>query len=409
MKQPQEFRRRLLVAVTGLSPQIVTETLYALAVDLETPFVPTEIRLITTADGAERASDSLLHPESGWFHRLRVDYGLPPIAFDSEHIHVLRDVDGRPLRDIRSPDDNTRAADAITEAVRDFTRDDASALHVSIAGGRKTMGFYLGYALSLFGRIQDRLSHVLVSSPYESHRDFFYPTPKSHFIRAPEPDGRRYDAKDAKVTLAAIPFVRLREGLNSGLMEGTASFSRTVEEAQRSLPPLGLDLDPERCMVTAAGESFPMRPALFALFWMLADRARRRQPGVHWSEGIEEELLGYYGRVANPASGDYERAEQAFARGLSAENVNPTKTHIKEELERRLGRRRAAPYLIRSLAHIPGTRYRRFGLGLPPEAIRIAGGKLAGSDDDGRNRETPRPERGKRRRCRHDRFRCGHT
>ena len=395
MKQPQEFRRRLLVAVTGLSPQIVTETLYALAVDLEAPFVPTEIHLITTADGAERASDSLLHPESGWFHRLRADYGLPPIAFDSEYIHVLRDADGQPLRDIRSPDDNTRAADAITEVVRNFTRDDEGALHVSIAGGRKTMGFYLGYALSLFGRIQDRLSHVLVSQPYESHRDFFYPTPKSHLICAPEPDGRRYDAKDAKVTLAAIPFVRLREGLNSELMEGTASFSKAVEEAQRSLPPLGLDLDPERCIVTAAGESFRMRPAQFALYWMLADRARRRQPGAHWSEGIEGELLGYYRRVVNPASGDYERAEQAFARGLSAENVNPTKTHIKEELERRLGRRRADPYLIKALERIPGTRYRRFGLDLPPGAIRIAGGKVAGQDEDGRNAETPRPARGK--------------
>ena len=397
MKQPQEFRRRLLVAVTGLSPQIVTETLYVLAVDLEIPFVPTEIHLITTADGAERASDSLLHPENGWFHRLRRDYRLPAIAFDSEHIHVLRDAGGRPLRDIRTPDDNTRAADAITEVVRDFTRDDDSALHVSIAGGRKTMGFYLGYALSLFGRIQDRLSHVLVSPPYESHQDFFYPTPKSHFIRVPEPDGQRYDAKDARVTLAAIPFVRLREGLNSGLMEGTASFSRAVEEAQRSLPPLGLELDPARCKVTVAGESFRMRPAQFALYWMLADRARRGRPGVHWSEGIAEELLGCYGQVVNPASGDYERAEQAYARGLSAENFNPTKTHIKEELERRLGRRRAEPYSIKALERIPGTRYSRFGLDLPPGVIRIVGGKVAGRDDDGRNRETPRPERGKRR------------
>jgi CRISPR-associated protein (TIGR02584 family) len=33
---------------------------------------------------------------------------------------------------------------------------------MSIAGGRKTMGFYAGYALSLYGRAQDRMSHVLV-------------------------------------------------------------------------------------------------------------------------------------------------------------------------------------------------------------------------------------------------------
>ena len=108
MKQPQDYRRRLLVAVTGLSPQIVTETLYALVVNQETPFVPTEIHLITTGEGAERARHLLLHPDSGWFHRLRVDCGLSTIAFDSEHIHVLRDAGGRPLNDIRAPDDNIR-------------------------------------------------------------------------------------------------------------------------------------------------------------------------------------------------------------------------------------------------------------------------------------------------------------
>jgi CRISPR-associated protein (TIGR02584 family) len=61
--------------------------------------------------------------------------------------------------------------------VRELTADPDCAIHASIAGGRKTMGFYLGYALSLFGRPQDRLSHVLVSSPFESNQNFFYPLP----------------------------------------------------------------------------------------------------------------------------------------------------------------------------------------------------------------------------------------
>ena len=261
MKQPQDHPRRLLLAVTGLSPQIVTETLYALAVEQKPPFVPTEVRLITTEEGAERAKLSLLHPESGWFRRLQADYGLSPIAFGPEHIHVLKDAAGRPLGDIRSPEDNERAADTITDVVRDLTRDDDCALHVSIAGGRKTMGFYLGYALSLYGREQDRLSHVLVNAPYESHREFFYPTPRSELIHTPGPDSRPYDARDAKVTLAEIPFVRLRAGLDPKLMEGTASFSAVVADAQRALPPLALELDPAGCMVTAGGESFELKPA----------------------------------------------------------------------------------------------------------------------------------------------------
>ena len=412
MKQPQDHPRRLLVAVTGLSPQIVTETLYVLAVDQKPRFVPTEVRLITTEVGAKRAKGSpdddkpsLLHPESGWFHRLRTDYDLPPIAFGPEHIHVLKDADGRPLGDIRSPEDNERAADTITDVVRDLTGDDDCALHVSIAGGRKTMGFYLGYALSLYGREQDRLSHVLVNAPYESHPQFFYPTPRSELIHTPGPKGRPYDARDAKVTLAEIPFVRLREGLNPDLMEGTASFSAVVADAQRALPPLALELDPASCTVTAGGESFYMKPAWFATYWMLAERARLGEPGVYpGEEGVVKERFGYYGRVVDTES--YRRAEEAFfakggvhsedadRRRLDEANFNPDKTNIHKVLVKHLGRRRAEPYLIMKQGRaIPDKRIHRFGLTLPPEAIRIAGGKVARPENTGGNRDDRRQEK----------------
>ncbi|CAK0749007.1 hypothetical protein CCP4SC76_10006 [Gammaproteobacteria bacterium] len=52
--------RRILLAVTGLSPQVVTETLYALAVMQDPPWIPDEVQLITTAEGAERARLALL-------------------------------------------------------------------------------------------------------------------------------------------------------------------------------------------------------------------------------------------------------------------------------------------------------------------------------------------------------------
>jgi hypothetical protein len=47
MPADQAYTRRVLLAVTGLSPQIVTETLYALAVDHQPVWIPTEIRIIT--------------------------------------------------------------------------------------------------------------------------------------------------------------------------------------------------------------------------------------------------------------------------------------------------------------------------------------------------------------------------
>ncbi len=41
--QAASFPRRVLLAVSGLTPQIITETLYALAADEHAPFVPTEL------------------------------------------------------------------------------------------------------------------------------------------------------------------------------------------------------------------------------------------------------------------------------------------------------------------------------------------------------------------------------
>jgi CRISPR-associated protein (TIGR02584 family) len=97
---PEHYPRRILLCVAGLSPQIVTETLYALTVTGEPRFVPTEIHLLTTAEGAERARLTLLSDEPGWFHRLRRDYGLPEIRFTLDTIHILRATDGRLLDDI---------------------------------------------------------------------------------------------------------------------------------------------------------------------------------------------------------------------------------------------------------------------------------------------------------------------
>lgn len=181
---------------------------------------------------------------------LSQDYALPPIHFANETIHVLEDAGGAPLEDIRSPEDNRRAADGITGIIREFTADPDCALHVSIAGGRKTMGFFLGYALSLYGRPQDKLSHVLVSEPFESSLGFYYPTPTSRVLEMP--GGRLVDSAKAQITLAELPFVSLRHGLPEGLLTGLASYNETVEAARHALAPAELQIDLATRRVRAA-------------------------------------------------------------------------------------------------------------------------------------------------------------
>ncbi len=369
MSDPCNFRRRILVAVTGLSPQIVTETLYALAVQQQPAFLPTEVHLITTLEGSNRARLSLLSDSPGGFHSLRKDYDLPEIAFSESNIHVLVDADGKPLEDIRTPEDNRIAADLITSILRELTADPESALHVSIAGGRKTMGFFIGYALTLFGRPQDRMSHVLVTPPFESSYQFFYPTPYAKVIEVG--DKQLVDTATAQVTLADIPFVSLRHGLPDTLLNGHASYNETVDAARRSLGPAELVIDLRQRCVIASGTQFRMAPAQLALLAVFARRLLSGQsavgappkdvPDTAWAESYLAELRTIAGQM-----GDTDAAEHALRSGMDGNYFSTTLSRLREVLRQHLGSA-ASPYLIDDGAHRP----RLYSLALPVTAVTL--------------------------------------
>lgn len=369
MSDPSSFRRRILVAVTGLSPQVVTETLFALAVRQEPAFIPTEVHLITTLEGANRARLSLLSESPGGFHGLRKDYSLPEIEFSERNIHVLSDANGKSLDDIRTPEDNRMAADMITALVRELTADPESAMHVSMAGGRKTMGFFLGYALTLFGRPQDRLSHVLVSAPFESSYHFFYPTPYPKVIEVG--DKQLADTATAQVTLAEIPFVSLRHGLPDALLQGQASYNQAVEAVQRALGPASLTIDLKRKCVTASGTQFHIAPAQLALLCVFVRRLLKGEqainapgkdsPDKEWAQRYLVELHTIVGQL-----GDTDLAEHALRNGMDGSYFSTALARLHKALKKHLGAA-ATPYLIND----GGRRPRRYSLNLPASAVML--------------------------------------
>ena len=370
-QQPSAYPRRVLLAVSGLAPQIVTETIYALASNAEAAFVPTEVHLITTREGAQRAELSLLSDDLGWFHKLCADYHLPGITFNRKNIHIMRDANERGMDDIRSIEDNRAAADFITARVREFSADPTCALHVSIAGGRKTMGFYLGYALSLYGRPQDRLSHVLVSEPFENSIEFFYPTPYSRVLQTR--DGKLADTAMAQVTLAEIPFVSLRHGLPQKLLSGHASFGETVAAAQAALAPPELVIDLGRRCVRAGGQEIELPPAELALLAVFARQTlgggaalsapSKGAPDTAWARRFLTEYRAITGTLA-----DIESTERALKNGMDGEYFSQRKSKLERRLKSALGPA-ASHYRIDD----GGTRPRKYRLALPPESVRFVG------------------------------------
>lgn len=286
------YNKRILLSVTGMSPAVVTETLYALVT--EKNFIPTEIQVITTEQGKNKLLDALLGIEGGrkkskgalqeFIEDYGDEYGFSAIHFDESCVHIIEDASGQNLPDIRTPEENEHAANSIVQLVGKLCQDEESQLHVSIAGGRKTMGFFMGYALSLYGREQDSLSHVLVDAQYENLASFYYPKPYSYLIN--DRDGREIDAKDGKVMLAEIPWVRLGLGVPEDLKQQSISYSESVKNAQALLDKPSLTfLSPlEDCLVEFGTKVIKLAPRGYTLLLSLALAKK-----YNWHIGIREE------------------------------------------------------------------------------------------------------------------------
>ncbi len=365
-----QFKRRILLCVTGLSPQVVTETCFALTQNHANPWVPTEIHVITTRVGAENARLNLLSESKGWFHRLRMDFNLPEIKFDPSTIHVICDENGRPLDDIRSPSDNQAAADFICDIVRELTSDDEVQVHVSIAGGRKSMGYYVGYAISLFGRPQDELSHVLVSQAFENSPYFYYPTPYEYPVDTRQGDKiLTLDAKSADVALARIPFVRLRLGQPLDVLNGGAKFTEVVTAVQRSLQPASLIIDLQNRQVKAGCKVIGLPPAQLAFLSWFARRAKvgapslllRKQESSEYAQAFLKEYRAIVGKM-----GSEETTSKRLEHGMDGDTFSEFKSKLHKKLKAALGPIESSKYEVIGL----GSRgAKSFSLALDAQAI----------------------------------------
>lgn len=332
----------VLLAITGASPQVLTETVYALQVQGKT--LPKVIHVITTADVKALLVKGLF--VDGEWANLISDYQLPAIEFDESHIHVISDTQGKQLSDAKGEEDQSIMADYITRKVAELTADPELAIHASIAGGRKTMAFYLGYAMSLFGREQDTLSHVFVNEQFEFVPAFYYPTPNDHWIEGRSGQGK-INAKEAQVTLAEIPFVRMRNHFDSKLLShlDDASFSKTVALMNKAQDTLNITINIKERSFAVAGITIKLSPKLLALYlFILFQPNRRIKLSTQFVKDAShtKHYLDYFWQMRGDVrvyttfgildEGDFVRQEFADLKPLSAKYMQEVRTQLHTKL-----------------------------------------------------------------------------
>jgi CRISPR-associated protein (TIGR02584 family) len=378
----------VLIALCGLTPQVVTETLWALR-HQDPPVVPERLLIVTTESGKQACAQLLLGRRGKLASYLR-EYpqrGRPLVV---DRIVTLAGADGRPVEDLRTRADNSAIADQLAATIRGLTRRPNVRLHCSVAGGRKTMGVLLAAVLQIYGRPEDRLYHVLVTPDFESHPDFFY-IPKRPRLLARH-GGRRLDTRDARIELAEIPYVRLRAFLSANLLGQELSFSELVARAQHELRALEgaepVNVQPAGRRLLIGGASVTLTPAqarLYAAFARIkaehcVERGRKVcgecvacyvpvsksswDAAHHWLK----ELAG--GPLLAP------RGERGESVELGVGRFRSLVSKTNRALEAGLGSERlAARYRIRSVGERGETRY---GLAVDKTLIRL-GGPEAGS------------------------------
>ncbi|PIV02684.1 MAG: TIGR02584 family CRISPR-associated protein [Syntrophobacterales bacterium CG_4_8_14_3_um_filter_58_8] len=397
--------KNILLAVVGLSPQVVTETLYALhqqgrRVDA--------IHLITTREGKEAVLASILSPRDGYYRRYLAEYGIDPatIAFGFENVHTVMDDLGNEIGDIESEEENEWLLRRCLELTFRFTADPDTAVFFSIAGGRKTMSACLMLAAELYGRPQDRVYHVLVSPEFESSRDFFYPPQESVAVELWDRNNQSYrkETRYVRVNLVPIPFVSIRNQLAGDLLREPKDPATLMMNLVRE-EPVRLTIDLPAGKVIYRGRELDMMPARLALYTFFAlrkkecqrlagpsehepsrtfPRPEREKIGKNTSDivscrGCAECYLDFQGisdrqreitELYRKAAADRELTEMSDSGilGLTAENFNSYKGKIRKNLERGFGAQDAARLAIVSVGRRPDTRY---GLGIDREKIRV--------------------------------------
>jgi CRISPR-associated protein (TIGR02584 family) len=256
------MKRRILIVTGGMSPAIVTETVWALARQRDPPFWPDRMLVVVTAGALERCRSGLLGAE-GKLALLSQELGQLSLAERTEIVAAAS-------FDIASEADAIAFGDTVCEVVQRETRDAGAVVHLSLAGGRTTMSFHGGAAMTLFGRPQDELSHVLVhpQSLERPEADFWWP-------------GHN---RPGDVKLSPIPFVRVRGRLPRAMLEQKMDYARYVAQVNAAMEgeSVVLELLAGTSTLRIAGGAVlvKLEPKDFVVYRVLAEWAKRAVPGA---------------------------------------------------------------------------------------------------------------------------------
>ncbi|TAJ42785.1 MAG: TIGR02584 family CRISPR-associated protein [Reyranella sp.] len=269
--------KAVLIVTGGATPQVVTETVWKLH-ERGPAYMPAELFVVVTSYG-EALFTRALKSKNGQLAGLCTELDVPMPKVSIEVPRIGR----RKIADVRTAEDAAAYGTHVTRLVRDQARDPDTLIHVSVAGGRKTMSYYAGAALGLFGRPHDELSHVLVEPAwFEDCPDYWWPyrTPRQVEVRLRTADGVRLErrsTKGSRVDMVMTPFVPLGVFLaGRDFFRADLDYAEVVTRLNATLAARRLVIDLPTHSVALGGQVAVLDAQPFALYALIATATRDR-------------------------------------------------------------------------------------------------------------------------------------
>ena len=275
MSKQANDKRIVLIATMGSSPAVLTETVWALA-HLKEPVVPDEIVVLSARNSVDKMRQELLNGNNPVWEKLLLRLRKDKIDIDGKlifgpmSIHVIPDDRKNEMWDLRSSEDNLLAADFMMQEIRKYSESPDTEIIASIAGGRKTMSALLLSCMTLLGREEDKVVHVLLPEELEGGAEPSFYFPQKGVVHVSKRTGKKYKGEKLRSELFEVPFVRMRGWYQEKFKTNPPTYLSLVKKIQQVAPPaavyqkLEIDFDgsgyvrvlPERVDVKLSAPAF---------------------------------------------------------------------------------------------------------------------------------------------------------
>lgn len=296
------MKKHILVAAVGMSPQVVTETIFTLA---KRGIVIHEVYVLTTSQSpVENFLKENLPVLAQYLNIKKPKFSKPNIRIYEEPEQMLSD-------DINSRTRSSEFTNLACVLLKELTSKKENVIHCSIAGGRKTMSVAMAVGMMLFGRKQDTLSHIIASKQFETSRRAF---PKAE--------------EEDQVILFDVPYIRLHTLISRIAIDKVKNFSELVELAQKVLDQRSqkafLQLHEKELQLRIETSIIKLQPMQFAFYSFIKDE---KEISVNKSEENTKKFYNRYQRFTS-------RRSDTSTPKIGVETFRKLRSEINKEIEK---------------------------------------------------------------------------